>query len=368
MALIDDWARSQEEKAAASTIRRVDDSLRDLARVLHNPRRYRQSRDEVFAVADLPGICGIFGVGLGADVLPSANQPRPDLHVRVLIDKSISHGSELWAESIARHHFKMLGIEVGLDEMSSFIPVWVVPIDPPIPQFRPGEQVYAAIGVTVEGTLGCRVEYGSDKEPVLGITTAGHVICQVSYHATTTDPIALRCEVCSAGVQGNGCTDYHCPTHGTMCSATAVVDKGQPKKTGGVVTFISPACHRASGPTMADIAVLKEPDAGQPSSFTQTARVMPLDQVSTVLQCGERGPAYVRMALATLYPSKSHAAWGEVFETSTGISTSGDSGAPVKRGDGALVGHIVGGDASNSTSFVQDIQYQLGEIGASFRQ
>lgn len=133
MALVDAWARSPQERAAASAIRRADDSLRDLARALESRGR-QASRRGVRAAAHLPGVCGIFGIGLAADVSGPVSGARPDLYVRVLVDRSIAPSVESWAESAARRHFMNIGIATSLDEISAFMEVKVEPIDPPLSQ------------------------------------------------------------------------------------------------------------------------------------------------------------------------------------------------------------------------------------------
>jgi len=71
-----------------------------------------------------------------------------------------------------------------------------------------------------QGALGCRVAYtDSSGNPVNGVTAAGHIICRVSFHSTATGGTALRCEDCSAAVNGSGCRSYSCPRHGAVCCA-----------------------------------------------------------------------------------------------------------------------------------------------------
>jgi hypothetical protein len=58
--------------------------------------------------------------------------------------------------------------------------------------------------------------------------------------------------------------------------------------------------------------------------------------------------------------------WGHVAITSAAISRDGDSGAPVHRADGAVVGHIVAGYGA-AYSLVQDAEYILRDVGALLR-
>ena len=58
--------------------------------------------------------------------------------------------------------------------------------------------------------------------------------------------------------------------------------------------------------------------------------------------------------------------WGHVAITSSAISRAGDSGAPVHRADGAVIGQIVAGYGS-AYSLVQDAEYVVREARVSLR-
>jgi hypothetical protein len=351
--------------AAASMIRRVDDAIRELAQILVSPDDgpFELRSSAVYENAELPGVCGLFGVGLAAE------NAMGRLHVRLLVDRSVTSDSGDLSDGRIALHLTTLGLYEQLLELNNILEVRVEVIDPPVPQFSPGDRIEAHLGVQLPGTLGCRVKYGpEDENQILGITTAGHVVCKVSYHSTTNAGPALRCDICSQAVRGTGCNSYSCPNHHKVCAAKVLETVVQPRQTADVVTFVSPMCQPASGSPMADIAISKEPAGSSVSQFAQINRASALDTVHTVLQGQVKGPTFATTALAALFPSNTYASWADVFLTAHGISAAGDSGAPVERGRGELVGHIIGGCMSNSYSIVQDAKYQLGAIGASFRQ
>ena len=58
--------------------------------------------------------------------------------------------------------------------------------------------------------------------------------------------------------------------------------------------------------------------------------------------------------------------WGHVAITAAAISRAGDSGAPVHRADGAVVGHVVAGYGT-AYSLIQDAEYIARESGATLR-
>lgn len=102
----------------------------------------------------------------------------------------------------------------------------------------------------------------------------------------------------------------------------------------------------------ADADVGNRIDAAQPLDEVRLAR-----SDSTTLILG-LSPAFALR--------QSGGSWGHVAITAAAISRAGDSGAPVHRADGAVVGQIVAGYGS-AYSLIQDAEYTLRQAGAVLR-
>jgi hypothetical protein len=120
------------------------------------------------------------------------------------------------------------------------------------------------------------------------------------------------------------------------------------------------------GLSTADVAVVAiddrrpemESDIGQ---HVDAARA--LDEVR--LGTSDSG-SWVRGLSPSFSLSQNLGAWGHVAITAEAISQDGDSGAPVRRTDGAVVGQIVAGYGS-AYSLVQDAEYTIAQAGAVLR-
>ncbi|MFG3602510.1 hypothetical protein [Micromonospora chersina] len=101
-----------------------------------------------------------------------------------------------------------------------------------------------------------------------------------------------------------------------------------------------------------DTDVGKQVDAAQPLDEVRLARS---DSTTPILGLS---PAFALR--------RDGGSWGHVAITAAAISRAGDSGAPVHRSDGAVVGHIVAGYGS-AYSLIQDSEYILRQAGVVLR-
>ncbi|MGW5722047.1 hypothetical protein ACWEVP_38150 [Amycolatopsis sp. NPDC003865] len=318
MELLEQWAvRTRDPGNVVRTLRATESVLagiaveeyrRDRARERGRDLDRRRVRREPLPRSwlDAPGIAGFYGVGLW---LPDRYEtPLPALFVDTSLDSS-EEGRPLRRSSEVGGRIRELNLPVAFSDLD----VWVVGRTRPRMQHcSPGEAVTVAAKT---GTLGCRVRFPRGER---GITTAGHT-----------------------GSRG----------------ARAVVDG---YRIGRIAQSIDPR-REAPGTASADVAVIKldrrHEDALSRPFFSYHCPRQGEDLVVNV----RSGPqeVWARAVRSTILLDRSHAAWGNVLETDRLVSESGDSGSTVEPADspGALVGHVVAGDAVRT--LVQDLDYQL---------
>jgi hypothetical protein len=218
---------------------------------------------------------------------------------------------------------------IMFESVQMSIPAGTIAVALPPPQLQAGQARSAAVGpgmtVTIgsrRATLGIRV-FGPASERA--ILTAGH--------AAPSPRAIVRDE---AGDQV-----------GTILSRACLDDvpAGTPTADAAVVV-IDPRREEA------------ETDIGL---YVDAAR--PLDDVRLG---GANSGSWIRGVSPEFALTQRQGYWGHVAITAEAISKEGDSGAPVMRTDGAVVGQIVAGYGS-AYSVVQDIEYILRQIGVALR-
>ncbi len=198
-------------------------------------------------------------------------------------------------------------------------------IETPVPHYGPGGPVECS---RRSGTFGALV---TTPEGKVGVLTAGHV--------------------------------------GIQLGAKAWADGKANGKIIGEVTYTKDPATQLPGTPSADVAVITIEDASvnvfKPTiKIGKTIDAKPADKLENC--CARQHVVDGVMAFADFVFIPSMAApWGKVYMTQGPISVQGDSGAPVLlEGTDLIVGHIVGG-SPNSTSFIQDIDYQLQDCGCT---
>jgi hypothetical protein len=310
-----------EDRGVAEQARFLGRALADMhGRELNQ----RWNRLTEFALQDEPSLRDTFvGDRFSTRVYGTAVVIRPEgERLAVLFDRTLGPTPAGFADPPrasdvegVSNVMRELGADAPLDDIVA------LPIAPPEPYFAPGERVS---GGGAFGTLGALVTTAAGTD---GILTAGHV----------ASPGAL--------VQDDA-------------GAT------------GLVTFsIDPA--QVSGPIVtADVAVI-EPLSWRamspPCTLAATATATGANAVTATGTVSGRQNGVIMGMTAYLYVPKMAGQWGDVYFTTAGISTGGDSGAPVTlAGTNDLIGHVVGGSPP-TTSFVQEIDFQLKAVGATFR-
>jgi hypothetical protein len=113
----------------------------------------------------------------------------------------------------------------------------------------------------------------------------------------------------------------------------------------------------APGIATADVAVI---DLNNYYGYHMTVAYAPRVDIAKELDEVSLGStaSWIRGVSPSIAISRDQGSWANVAITASAISTLSDSGAPVLRGDGAVVGHIVAGYGS-AYSLVQDAEYVL---------
>lgn len=120
------------------------------------------------------------------------------------------------------------------------------------------------------------------------------------------------------------------------------------------------------GVATADVAVISLDDRAAralPPTTTYVDAARPRDIVGLA---GSKTTTWVCALSPAFSLNQYKGEWGHVAITAKAISRAGDSGAPVVRADGAVVGHLVAGYGA-AYSLIQDIEYVVAEAQASLR-
>ncbi|GGQ83241.1 hypothetical protein [Couchioplanes azureus] len=219
-----------------------------------------------------------------------------------------------------------------IERMQAAVPAETVAVALPPPQLQRastrGSSVAPGMSVTIgsrRATLGLRVLAPDAAGPRRAILTAGH----------------------AAPVPGVIVRDEAGDLVGTVLSATSLGNAGQ-----GVSIADVAVVAIDDRRTEADDEVGDHVDAAQPHDVVRIARS---DSTAPILGLC---PAFaLKQGLGS---------WGHVAITAAAISRDGDSGAPVHRADGAVIGQIVAGYGS-AYSLVQDAEYVMREAGVFLR-
>jgi len=189
--------------------------------------------------------------------------------------------------------------------------VMLVGVLPPIPQLSPGDKIVA----TNPGTAGCQVYWPHNK----GFLSVGHV----------SGPVGTP--VYAAGQHVGTVLYANDPTnHGSQPESDVALIGLHP-----TIAFQSPLANSIALGANASLYVLTS--AGKAFS---SVRSYSLFQFSPTLQ----------------------GTWGNVYATTGVVTQGGDSGAPVVDTNNAVVGHVVGEFPTFGT-IIQDVHYQLADIG-----
>ncbi|HEY2135520.1 MAG TPA: hypothetical protein VGH49_06505 [Xanthobacteraceae bacterium] len=183
---------------------------------------------------------------------------------------------------------------------------------PPIMLQQPGDPITNPL----PGTIGCGVKWAKK----FGFMTAGHVAAPVN---------------------------------------TTVADQNGPL---GVVVYSNdPAGHGSA--IEDDVAVVELPQGHAPvPAYAGPGNGQPGEWVDVELRANKRS-AQLMGYNYYLYLPPYNGTCGDVYFTSQQVTVPGDSGAPVTKRNGTAIGHVLGASPGFAT-YIQDVNYQLGRIGA----
>jgi hypothetical protein len=155
-------------------------------------------------------------------------------------------------------------------------------------------------------------------------------------------------------------------TAGHAAPRKGVVVRDEAGRLVGAVTYRSDLGDVAPGTPTADVAVVAV-DPGRVEGESDMGRTVDAARPLDTVNLGEAGAAsWIRGVSPSFALSQTCGTWGHVAITAEAISRAGDSGAPVCRADGAVVGQIVAG-YGNAYSLIQDIEYAVHQAGATLR-
>lgn len=151
-------------------------------------------------------------------------------------------------------------------------------------------------------------------------------------------------------------------TAGHAARASGLVARDSTGSTIGRVTRTSAEPPLWQTHPGADVALIQPFTPAQPAAPTPIRASIPPEDV---VFRSARGPLPTSLigAVPSLWFNAAHPPWSQVALTAQAVSRRGDSGGPVYTEDGHVIGHIVGGHPA-AYSVIQDIEFQLGAIGA----
>jgi hypothetical protein len=183
-------------------------------------------------------------------------------------------------------------------------------VTPPEPHIAAGDPITQPL----PGTAGCNVRWGGK----VGFLTAGHVVGKAGVSV-----------VAPGGFVGTSV--YACdPTN----RGTLVLD---------------------------DVAVVELSTGPLLMAFAGSGHGSPNAAVSVLMAGGMLTGANLRGFLRWQFSPALNGTWGDLYTTMTAVTQPGHSGAPVRDGAGAVIGHVVGA-MPNFGTLIQDVHYQLAAI------
>jgi hypothetical protein len=220
-----------------------------------------------------------------------------------------------------RHEFEPFGQALDLHDLVGRVlgtlPGWIEEFHvcrcpPPVMLQQPGDP----IAKPLPGTIGCGVKWANK----LGFLTAGHVGTPVN---------------------------------------TALAD--QNGALGVVVYSNDPAGHGSV--IEDDVAVVELPQGHAPvPGYAGPGNGQPGERVFVKVRGGTAN-ADIMGYNYYLYCPPHNGTCGDVYFTTQQVTVPGDSGTPVTKQNGTAIGHVIGASPGFAT-YIQDVKYQLGRIGA----